>query len=63
MKYWIDADEAYPVFCLMPADRTENLEEVADVPDELVKRYERVCKEYGEVQRELAALIKYFDRH
>jgi len=61
MKYWIDDDSAYPVFYLLPADSAVHLERVVDVPDELVKRYERVCKEYGEVQYELAKLVKYYD--
>lgn len=61
MKYWIDADEAYPIFSLRPAERAFEPTEVADVPDELVARYERACKEYYEVQSELAELIKYYD--
>ena len=59
MKYRIDADEAYPVFFLLSAEKPFG--EVVDVPDELVARYERVCKEYGEIQNELAELIKYYN--
>ena len=58
MKYRIYEDEAYPIFSLLSAERPFG--EVVDVPDELVARYERVCKEYGEIQRELADLINYY---
>lgn len=59
MKYWIDADERYPVFALLPAEDAYGV--VVDVPDELVERYNKVCEEYGKVQAELAKLAKYYD--
>ena len=59
MKYWIDADERYPVFALLPAKDAYGV--VVDVPDELVERYNKVCEEYGKVQAELAKLATYYD--
>ena len=61
MKYWIDADEVYPVFSIKNAKDGLPYDEVVEVPDELVERYNRICKEYAEVQKEIAKLARYYE--
>ena len=56
MEYWIDADEVYPVFSIKNTKDGLPYDEVVEVPDELVERYNRIRKEYDEVQNELAKL-------
>ena len=61
MEYWIDASEVYPVFSIKNAKDGLPYDEVIEVPGELVERYNRICKEYDEIQNELAKLAWHYE--
>ena len=61
MEYWIDIDEVYPVFSIKIAKDGLPYDEVVKVPSELVERYNRIRKEYDEVQNELAKLAWHYE--
>jgi hypothetical protein len=56
MKVFLTADEQYPVFGIQSADDTFSVAVEIDVPEELIKRWEKVKEEYYKIQNELAEL-------
>jgi hypothetical protein len=56
----IEKDELYPNYVLHHEVDDKNLDfcELLDLPDELVKRYEKVQEMYKSVRRELAELVE-----
>ena len=52
MKAVIDVDELYPYYVVRTFD-IESDEEIVEVPDELVKRYNECGDKFLEIQKEL----------
>jgi hypothetical protein len=61
MIVWIDTDERYPEFILHKKEDRYGTGELIEIPDELFNKYNKLSKEFDDIQEEIFRFYRKFN--